>query len=526
MKQLFYAILLTATSASAVTITGVTFREYSNEGSTVTAITSDKVGEVLYFTDQNFSRVGSINLQTGEIKTTSARPTTGETVFILGGTQALTFGADGNLYYPAVFGFGTPTAVSAVGRFNPSSGMLTYLTVPDASAFSSALGQITAGSDGKIYFTEPVNAKIGVISQAGAISEMAVATASGGRPGTIKGIAYGANNQIWVTAGFRSLYAVPSGGGTATEYKVDGGGFRGPTGITRGFGSEMFFTLSGTDADGGNKIGRIAEGGSITLWDAPTANSAPTGIAAGSDHKIYVTAPSSKQLIQLNPNTGAVAASAIPNGQTPIAIDAVPARSGSSNTELIFYSLPANLRDGMAQKATISETQTPSQRPDLTFLQARLEGGENVEQKFRAGQMIDVEITVSNRGDGPTDGSEIVVTIDLERNVFFKRYGFVDGAGTCDDSINGTGGSKIECRTSRIVSGKGSFAISVLMSARPDFEVGLEDDGTFHGGGVTTVRGGGDTTPENGGFGFDFLPDRGKAYKPVTSYPIRDFLPP
>jgi streptogramin lyase len=424
--------MLAAPAAIAATIPGISFTEYPASGYTVTAITGGSTGDLLWFTDQNFAQIGSIDLATGQVDKYPLRPATGETVFAIGGAQALAFGGDGNLYFPAVFNFGTASPVSMIGVFNPPTRTLAYLQVPETDAFVTAQAHITAGSDGNVYFTDAVNGKIGVVTPAGTAHEMDVVTASGSRPQTLKGIAYGGNDQVWVTSGFRSFFAMPAAGGTATEHRIQGGGFRNPTAITAAPDGFLYFVLTGNDADEGNKIGRINDAGSLRTWDLPTDNSFPTGIAIGADQSVYVTEQLARQIAQLDPTTGVVNESPVPNGQVPIGIAAIPVSAGSSTMELVFYSLPANLRDGIAQKITIDILDTPIPgKPDLHITKFALNDDGTIFEPetgtlgtlFRpVGDRVRFRVSVVNNGNGDSTGDWRIVDYP-ERLVNCRKSG-------------------------------------------------------------------------------------------------------
>jgi virginiamycin B lyase len=150
---------------------------------------------------------------------------------------------------------------------------------------SRGLDYIAAGPDGALWFSAPLDGKIGRISIAGVVTEFPLTQESSplgitlGPDGalwfTVNGLGGGAGNRIGriTTAGAISEFPIPTGSLLPQ-----------PGGITAGPDGALWFT-----EQVGNKIGRITTGGSLTEFAVPTGNSFPNGIAAGPDGALWFT---------------------------------------------------------------------------------------------------------------------------------------------------------------------------------------------------------------------------------------------
>lgn len=361
-------VLLCLASAASAQIPNLTITEIplgTPPTYTVTALAADPSGTKVWFTDSRLLQIGFIDVATRTVTKFSIQPPGGETLFVVGGSQALAFGADGNLWFPAIINLATSTPRSMIGRFSPATQAVTYFPGPDSIAVST-LSRITAGADGNVWFSDASASKIAKVTPAGTFTVINVATANGGFAGVIRGITYGPDGNIWITAGFRSIYRVSPAGGPATEFRIQGGGFRGPSAITPGPDGHLYFVQSGNTADSGNKIGRITMQGVLSEWTIPTANSFPYGLALGRDGKFYFTEQLGKKLGQFNPLTGQILESPLPNGKSPLEIVAVPSGSSASSTfdriggieeiELMMNAVGDGEGDPAPQAVTITET--------------------------------------------------------------------------------------------------------------------------------------------------------------------------
>jgi sugar lactone lactonase YvrE len=134
-----------------------------------------------------------------------------------------------------------------------TSGQITEF--PPAGLGTAALGFITPGSDGNLWFTEPMNNRLGRITTAGTISEFS----SGLAPNFEgpEGMALGADGNIWFTEGDngRSVGRITTGG-TITEFPNGLPADTAPgDGMTTGADGNLWFTVcapcaSATGVDG------------------------------------------------------------------------------------------------------------------------------------------------------------------------------------------------------------------------------------------------------------------------------------
>ena len=431
-------ILLVSAPAFGAAIPKITFTPYpigNPPTYTVTAIAADPSGRLLWFTDQNFSQIGSIELATGKVTTFSVRPSTVEAVLAISTPQALVFGADGNLWFPVLF---AATLANSLGRFDPRTGTLTYFALP-AEAFFAATTHLAAGPDGNVWFTVPGAAKLGKVTPSGVVSLLDFSSAPGSLSGTMRGLAFTPDGRAWVTSGPRSIFSVPISGAPATRYQLQGGSFRTPSAIVRAPDGNLYFVQSGTSADLGNRIGRITPAGAITEWDIPTRDSSPAGIAAGRDGKIYFTEYGAKQLGQLDPATGVILESPIPNGEAPLGIVSIPPTTASGRIEALgdledddeelgIDSRPPNQRDGSAQKATVGEG-GPSTTPNSDPKAAIFLGPSFLVS--RAGTLLELLAAAENLGPGRTSGP-VEMKITLPASATSVSAELLEGSGTCN----------------------------------------------------------------------------------------------
>jgi streptogramin lyase len=425
-------LLLTAFAAGAAPIPNATFTVYPNGNPpthTVTAIAADPSGTRLWFTDQNLVQIGFIELESGNVTRWSLRPPSGDTILPVATGQALVFGADGSLWFPA---FLATTVESRIGRFSPSTGTVTYFPLPQGVSFITS-SQIALGPDGNVWFTDSPGSRLGKITPAGVVTMIGIASASGSTANTMKGLAFGSDGRAWVTTGSRFLFSVPLTGGVATQYRIDGGSFRTPSAITRGPDGHLYFTMDGTSADLGNRIGRITSSGVITEWEIPTPNSQPVGIVAGADGKLYFTEATAKQLGQLDPATGVIRESPIPDGDTPIGIVAIPGGTSAldsivdeSIVELAIEGRPAaNFNDGRALRIQIEgDPEVPEPVPDPEAF------GNHGGSPARAGSEVTATFIARNNG-GATATGIFELTVTLPQSVTVKKVVFQQNKGTC-----------------------------------------------------------------------------------------------
>jgi virginiamycin B lyase len=179
-----------------------------------------------------------------------------------GSPGVITQGADGNLWFLEDIG--------NVARITPA-GVITEFSVGD-HVFYSGGQAICLGPDQNIWFTEYSNNKVGVITNAGAITDYAIPTAdsfpiaiTAGPDGNLWFIETGGNNVGRITTS-----------GVITEFSTN------PTSPT----ATLANITSGPDGnlwvieDNFNHIDRVTTSGVITRYDIPTPNSQSAGITS------------------------------------------------------------------------------------------------------------------------------------------------------------------------------------------------------------------------------------------------------
>ncbi len=148
--------------------------------------------------------------------------------------------------------------------------------------FPSGLTEITAGSDGALWFGEESGTKIGRITTSGNVSEwnnLYVPVC----------ITAGPDGALWFTDQYASdTISRFTTDGSWTSYNTDLTGNSEPDGICVGPDGNLWFTEY--DADSGNRIGRITTAGVITEFNENlAAGSGPRRICAGPDGNLWFT---------------------------------------------------------------------------------------------------------------------------------------------------------------------------------------------------------------------------------------------
>jgi choice-of-anchor A domain-containing protein len=160
---------------------------------------------------------------------------------------------------------------------------------------------ITAGPDGKLWFTELNGNKIGVITTSGHFTEYQIPT-GGSAP---RGIVTGPDGNLWFAELEANKIGTVTPNGVFTEYTVPTQGSK-PYLMVTGPDGNLWFT-----EDAGNKIAKVTTGGSFTEYAVPTSNSGPTGIAVGSDGNIWFTEVYADKIGKITP-TGVITEYPVP----------------------------------------------------------------------------------------------------------------------------------------------------------------------------------------------------------------------
>lgn len=258
----------------------------------------------LWFTQSSFGASGIGRITTGGA-VTSFPTAVGSQPF------GIATGPDGNLWFTE----GSFTSPK-IGRIT-TSGAITEFNVEALSGggfqvvTNSSFGDITSGVDGKLYFTDNVNNRIGSIVAidtgglpVGAIQFTTVPTAAS----TPTGIATSSDGGIWFTERdgnkIGRLDPVTS---NIVEFAIPTANSQ-PQDIASG-GNVLYFTEAGA-----NKIGKIDLNGNITEYAIPTANSQPRGITVAADGSVYFTQFNSGKIGRLDPVAGTIVEFALPTG--------------------------------------------------------------------------------------------------------------------------------------------------------------------------------------------------------------------
>jgi len=182
--------------------------------------------------------------------------------------DAVAPGSDGALWFTEPLG-------NNIGRITAAGAITEYpLPTPVSSPLS-----IAAGPDGALWFTEADNQSIGTITTAGVITEYS----SVGNP---VGITAGPDGALWFTQLSNQIGRITTAG-AITEYSVPA--FSVPPGshlfgIAAGPDGALWFTVVGT-----NYIGRITTLGVVTIYTVPATSSGPIAIIAGPDGALWFT---------------------------------------------------------------------------------------------------------------------------------------------------------------------------------------------------------------------------------------------
>ena len=199
-----------------------------------------------------------------------------------GNPRGITRGPDGNIWIAEA------GVAGGVARVNPDGSVTEFNT--------GVTGQpvdVAAGPDGNVWYVAQSSSAIGRVAPDGTITEFSAGLTANSDPSAI---AAGADGNLWFTESAdpgRIGRITP--GGVITENSIGLPPNMAPTDIAAGPDGNLWFTLAG-DPGG---IGRITPEGVFKIFTAGhgegdddddlTANSRPTGIAAGTDGVLWFT---------------------------------------------------------------------------------------------------------------------------------------------------------------------------------------------------------------------------------------------
>jgi streptogramin lyase len=212
--------------------------------------------------------------------------------------QGITVGADGRLWI-------TGLADQKVGAVDPATGALASWSLPGGPA------RIAAGADGDLWVTLNTANAIAKVDTTGTV----LATYPAGiGPWDITPATDGA---LWFTELGASKIGRLTTAGVLTEYAIGA-----PARDLTANGADVWFTEQGA-----SKIGHLTlVGASFPDIATPTPNSAPTGIAVGSDGGVWFTEHDVSRIGRLAPGLGTINETIITtSSQPPAPIIALPA---------------------------------------------------------------------------------------------------------------------------------------------------------------------------------------------------------
>jgi virginiamycin B lyase len=162
-----------------------------------------------------------------------------------------------------------------------SNGKLTQFPIPDAA--SASAGWLTwDGTSSSLWFSDRANGRIGTINGKGAVREYQIPDGPGGADGP-GGIVVGPGTQVWFTEPVNNrigMLDTTTRAVTMRRAPTAGGG---PLGLTRGRDGNLWFTEREAD-----KVARMNRNGSFTQWDL-TPGALPNRIITGPDGAVWFT---------------------------------------------------------------------------------------------------------------------------------------------------------------------------------------------------------------------------------------------
>jgi virginiamycin B lyase len=203
----------------------------------------------------------------------------------------ITAGPDGNLWFTEHYGLTGAVHINwgAVAKVT-TSGSFTQYTIPIAN---SDPGDITAGPDGNLWFTEVNANKVVKVTTSGNFTAYTIPIANG-IPGAIT---TGPDGNLWFTeiTGSCGPSLCDSAGkvvkvstsGSFTEFTPPSAGYF-PTGVTAGPDGNLWVTEvpRGLEATGG-KVAKVTTSGVFTEYTIPSAKSLPRLITEGQDGNLW-----------------------------------------------------------------------------------------------------------------------------------------------------------------------------------------------------------------------------------------------
>lgn len=179
----------------------------------------------------------------------------------------ITAGADGNLWF-------TETGANKIARMTVSGDVTTFV------AFGPV--KIAADRDGNVWFTQSTEHAIGEVRRDGEVLAFSIPEDFGSEPVSLVG---GPDANIWYTTTISRVGRMTPGG----SIKEFGTGYDGTSGITAGPDGNIWFTTAPPLAPDESKICSITPDGVIHQYGDYGAFASPRNIVTGPDGNLWFT---------------------------------------------------------------------------------------------------------------------------------------------------------------------------------------------------------------------------------------------
>jgi streptogramin lyase len=242
--------------------------------------------------------------------------------------QNLTAGPDGRVWF-------TDYTNNKIGRMTTSGSAVEFSLPAESDPYD-----ITVGPDKNLWFTDFLTNKVSKITTSGAITEYALASGSGP-----EGITVGPDNNLWFTDWSSNKIGKITPSGTVTQYPLPAGG-KGPADIVSGSDGNLWFVESQSA-----KVGKITTSGVVTEY---TVASSSYSIAAGPDGNLWFTMLSTTNRIGSISTSGVLKEYSLVTGSSPSGITA------GSDKNLWYANLLSHKISKITTAGVVTEYAEPS----------------------------------------------------------------------------------------------------------------------------------------------------------------------
>ncbi len=248
----------------------------------------------VWFTESYANKIGRLAMD-GTLTEFPLGPAPAGSDASTNGPWGLTAGPDGNLWFTENFG-----PIQQIGRMNPLTGVVTQFPLNPLGSQVPDPRSITAGPDGNLWFTELQGNAIGRITTGGQISLFPVLAPFS--------IVVGPDGNLWFTqsTSANEIGRINPSTGVITEFQIGSTNqYSGTDGITAGPGGAIWFTMYPNVANNqtAGAIGQLDPNtGAVTLSPIPElSNPSPTCITVGADGNLWFTDTSHSILGRMTP---------------------------------------------------------------------------------------------------------------------------------------------------------------------------------------------------------------------------------